>query len=77
MVHNRCIDMLRPRRVPSAKPVEELESSESTPEEAPEDHVSGVAQGVVNTAARPPPSVRKLVVCPWYMRAPSNWATPR
>ena len=34
VVRNRCIDMLRRRRATSAMPVEELESSVRTPEEA-------------------------------------------
>ena len=30
----------------------------------------------VNTGAKPPPGVRKFVVCPWYRRAATSLTTP-
>ena len=65
VVRNRCIDMLRRRRAPSDRPVDELQSPEKTPEEA-------VAAGqdssrVVRALAALPAERREIIVLRDYL----------
>ena len=65
VVRNRCIDMLRRRRAPSAKPVDELESSGITPEEALE--ASQISSRVVRALASLPTERREIIVLRDYL----------
>lgn len=65
VVRNRCIDMLRRRRAPSARPVDELESPVKTPEEA----VAASQDGsrVVRALASLPAERREIIVLRDYL----------
>lgn len=65
VVRNRCIDMLRRRRAPSARPVDELESPVKTPEEAVA--VSQAGSRVVRALASLPAERREIIVLRDYL----------
>ena len=65
VVRNRCIDMLRRRRPASSVPVDELESSSRTPEEALE--ASQASSRVVRALASLPADRREIVVLRDYL----------
>jgi RNA polymerase sigma-70 factor (ECF subfamily) len=65
VVRNRCIDMLRRRRVPSARPVDELESPVKTPEEAAA--ASQAGSRVVGALASLPAERREIIVLRDYL----------
>ena len=65
VVRNRCIDMLRRRRAPSAKPVDELESSARTPEQALE--ASQASSRVARALASLPAERREIIVLRDYL----------
>ena len=65
VVRNRCIDMLRRRRTSSSMPVEELESTTKTPEEALE--ASETSFRLEQALARLPADRREIVVLRDYL----------
>ncbi len=65
VVRNRCIDMLRRRRASSSMPVEELESTARTPEEALE--ASETSSRLEQALATLPAGRREIVVLRDYL----------
>jgi RNA polymerase sigma-70 factor (ECF subfamily) len=65
VVRNRCIDMLRRRRAPSARPVDELVSPAKTPEEAAAANQD--SSRVVRALAALPAERREIIVLRDYL----------